>query len=283
MQPSPTRIAVSVQAPTAAAQAAAARALPACVGLVEMRLDFLAPDASLRGLFDVPLPAIATCRRPRDGGRFAGSEEERRRMLQRAVEAGAAFVDVEDDVLPVWQPSGPARLIASHHDFRGCPEDVDARLAALAAKGIPKLAVRIREPLELARLLALARARPGSIVIGMGALGVATRLAAAAVGGFLSFASHGPPSGPGQVPAAQLAAFGFDRPPPAGLRGLVGADVEEAAAANRAGGELLAVPLPAHPWEEALPVLETAGFVALRAADGRAWRREQAGWRAARV
>ena len=56
--------------------------------LIELRLDFLAkaPDFK-RLLAHKPVPMIATVRRPQDGGRWSGTEEERLMLLRQAIVA----------------------------------------------------------------------------------------------------------------------------------------------------------------------------------------------------
>src|SRR5438552_12265735 len=68
--------------------------------LVELRLDSMTapdPEAALAGR---RTPAIVTCRPLREGGMFDGSEEERLRILERAQQLGAEFVDIEWDISP---------------------------------------------------------------------------------------------------------------------------------------------------------------------------------------
>src|SRR5437899_8512556 len=67
--------------------------------LIELRLDFLAkaPDFK-RLLANRPCPLVATVRRPPDGGRWAGSEEERHVLLRQAIVSGFDWVDLETDI-----------------------------------------------------------------------------------------------------------------------------------------------------------------------------------------
>src|SRR5437870_9326632 len=67
--------------------------------LIELRLDFLAkaPDFK-RLLSNRPCPLIATLRRPSDGGRFPGTEEERLMLLRQAIVAGFDWIDLESDI-----------------------------------------------------------------------------------------------------------------------------------------------------------------------------------------
>src|SRR6185436_7802834 len=57
--------------------------------LVELRLDGVADPDVAGALADRRLPTIITCRPEWEGGRFAGSEEERRRILGEALARGA--------------------------------------------------------------------------------------------------------------------------------------------------------------------------------------------------
>src|SRR4030081_889478 len=67
--------------------------------LIELRLDFLAkaPDFK-RLLADKPCPMTAPVRRPPDGGRWGGSEDDRRMLLRQAIVGGFDWVDLETDV-----------------------------------------------------------------------------------------------------------------------------------------------------------------------------------------
>src|ERR1700682_1318600 len=94
--------------------------------LIELRLDFLAkaPDF-IRLLHNKPCPMIATVRRPSEGGRFAGPEEERLMLLRQAIVAGFDWVDLESDVAKAIPRFGKVKRIISLHDMRGVPEDLE--------------------------------------------------------------------------------------------------------------------------------------------------------------
>src|SRR5438132_4999539 len=64
--------------------------------LIELRLDFLAkaPDFK-RLLANKPCPMIATIRRPADGGRWSGTEDQRQALLRLAIVGGFDWVDLE--------------------------------------------------------------------------------------------------------------------------------------------------------------------------------------------
>src|SRR5689334_15064792 len=90
----------------------AARDAATAGDMVELRLDGV-QDVDVTGaLRGRRVPAVVTCRAAWEGGRFNGSEDERRRLLKQALEAGAEFVDVEwragfDDVIAI----DPARAV----------------------------------------------------------------------------------------------------------------------------------------------------------------------------
>lgn len=174
--------------------------------LVELRLDSMDrpdPDGALVGRRK---PAVVTCRPKREGGLFDGPEDERLRILMRAHELGAEFIDVEWDAeaKPLIDARGGRGVIVSRHDFSGTPADVAGILTRLRAAGgeIAKLAVATERPSDL---LSLLRAVPGdgsSIVIGMGGAGMATRILAGRFGSRWTYA--GAAIAPGQITAARL-------------------------------------------------------------------------------
>src|SRR5437879_1201193 len=57
--------------------------------LIELRLDFLAKSPDYKRLLEGrPCPMIATLRRPVDGGRFSGTDEQRLMLIRQAIVAG---------------------------------------------------------------------------------------------------------------------------------------------------------------------------------------------------
>src|SRR4051794_26999267 len=82
---------------TAATMASLIAARDAAVDsdLVELRLDGVAAPDVAGALAGRTKPVIVTCRASWEGGRFDGSEEERRTILAQALSLGAEFVDIE--------------------------------------------------------------------------------------------------------------------------------------------------------------------------------------------
>ena len=67
--------------------------------LIEVRLDCFekAPDIA-ELLANKPKPVIMSCRRPKDGGNWTGSEPDRLTLLRQCIVAKADYVEIELDV-----------------------------------------------------------------------------------------------------------------------------------------------------------------------------------------
>ena len=89
---------------------------------IELRLDFLAkaPDFK-RLLADKSCPMLATVRRPVDGGRFSGTEDERLTLLRQAIVSGFDWVDLETDVIDQVRRFKDVKRIVSYHNLREMP------------------------------------------------------------------------------------------------------------------------------------------------------------------
>lgn len=204
--------------------------------LVEVRLDGVSdpdPAGALQGRLR---PVIVTCRPAWEGGQFDGSEEERRRLLAGASDAGAEFVDVEAragfaaDLVRARRGRG---VVVSTHLFGPGHFDLAGHLAVLRASGaeVAKLAVEVGSLADTLPLFALGRdvpadgPRPDHVLIALGPHGVHTRVLAARLRNRWTYAGDG--VAPGQMPAARmLGEFRFDRiREDAELYGVTGAPV----------------------------------------------------------
>ena len=187
------------------AELRAARDAAQQADLVELRLDGIAGIDVAGALSGRQRPVIVTCRPRWEGGRFDGSESDRRRILEEALERGAEYIDIEwragFDTL-VQSGSG-ARVVLSMHDFDGVPADLTDRVRAMRGTGaeIIKVAVMARRLCDALPLRALTRDR-GAVVIAMGQAGVSTRLLASHFGSCWTYAGDG--IAPGQIPAARM-------------------------------------------------------------------------------
>lgn len=148
--------------------------------LIELRLDFLAKQPDFKRLLtNRPCPMIATLRRPSDGGRFAGTEEQRFMLVRQAVVAGFDFIDLEHDIIKKIPRFGKVRRIVSYHNLEGVPENLEEIHAQMCAEDadIVKIVVTAQQSSDNLRLLALLKspAKP-TVAFCMGDLGTCSRV-----------------------------------------------------------------------------------------------------------
>jgi 3-dehydroquinate dehydratase / shikimate dehydrogenase len=177
--------------------------------LVELRLDSVRDPDPAEALAARRLPVIVTCRPRWEGGSFSGSEDDRRRLLRRAWELGAEYVDVEHAApfaASFLAATLGRRIVLSMHDFVGVPRDLGERVAEMrhTSAEVIKVAVgtpRLSDTLEVFGLQRVLAGRP-FVAIGMGGAGIVTRVLASRVGSCWTYAGDG--WAPGQLPAALL-------------------------------------------------------------------------------
>ncbi len=192
------------------------RALARELGFVEIRLDLADLTAGqIDELFSMPARFVATCRA---NGRPNG---ERTDLLLRAIEAGAAFVDVEVESLRTHRRRimDAARAVGcgtvvSFHDDHGTPDAgaLKAIVERCFATGadIAKVACFANTGRDAARILSLYDAdeswRGKLIAIGMGEMGRITRVAALFLGAPFTYAALAPgrETAPGQLDHVRL-------------------------------------------------------------------------------
>jgi len=186
------------------AELTAARDASAVADMVEVRLDGVRDLDVARAVDGGRVPVVATCRPAWEGGRFEGSEEERRDVLARALAHGAAYVDVEwragfDDLIR----ANGSRVVVSSHDFAGVPDDLYTRARAMRSTGAALIKVAVTAS-RLSDTLPLRDIAKGgdAVVIGMGDAGVPSRLLASRFGSRWTYAGRS--VAPGQMPAARM-------------------------------------------------------------------------------
>lgn len=190
--------------------------------MVELRADLLDESERVRAAefpSMVPVPAILTFRRKRDGGAYDGDEEARAEFFAQALKATCAnahgrfaYVDFEDDFrrdgLAELARSAGTRVIRSLHDFGGPVVNIVEACRRLRGETdeIPKVAFMPKCEADVERLFAETegfREFP-HIVLAMGPLGLPTRVYAARTGSMLTFASVGGLGGIGHVAPRDL-------------------------------------------------------------------------------
>ncbi len=187
--------------------------------ITEMRLDYLEQPDLPRLFRTRPGPVICTNRLAGEGGRWTGSEAERRRLLEDCLTYGVEFLDLELAAEAAWRREvrerrGRTKIILSWHDFSGTPErsQLEAVLEKMLAEDadILKLVAYARQPEDNLRVLSLipkARAAGREIIaFCMGPLGKWSRMVAPFLGSYLTFApfSKKGASAPGQLTVNEI-------------------------------------------------------------------------------
>lgn len=183
--------------------------------LAEVRLDTMDVDrGSVRAIFSMPLRLVATCR----PGRY--SDAERLGLLSNAMEAGAAYVDVEMDAATGFREDigklasrHNTQVIVSYHNYAETPAEgllrKMVRDAFASGAHLVKMACMVNRPVENLRLLGLLRMKAHIdrlIVVGMGEAGRITRVASVFLGSPFTYACHDDdgPYAPGQMSVRRL-------------------------------------------------------------------------------
>ncbi len=171
-----------------------ADALAAGADTIEIRLDFLRTPPSnndlQRLLADCPVEIIVTYRPIRQGGRYDGDEAARLAALGKAIELGAAWVDIELDAPAEGRPAGST--ILSHHNFERCPDDLDASVDELDGSDghVNKIAFAAAGPEDGLRAMdAIRSCEKPTISLAMGEAGILSRVLARKLGAFGTFAA----------------------------------------------------------------------------------------------
>jgi 3-dehydroquinate dehydratase / shikimate dehydrogenase len=262
---------------------AALRAAPAGCAMVELRADRLRVADVVRVVREVARPVLVSARRRADGGAFDGPETERRALLEAALAAGAAFVDVEWDASFATLAERPAlrdRVVLSHH---GGPCRIDAlreMLARLGARhgGVAKLvphATRVDDVLALRAVLAEARRQGVRLAaFATGRAGVVSRILGPAWGSFATYGSLAPghETAAGQLPVDDMLDTYrvLELDPRTRLFGLVGAAVSgspspamHAAGYGAAGIDACYLPIETDELDPAWSLVASLGLEAL--------------------
>ena len=111
----------------------------------------------------IPLPVIFTVRPVREGGHFAGTEEQRLEILSKAISSEVSWVDLEMSIdegprgnLMEEAASKNCSVIASHHDTSGTPtaSDIISHIKESTGLGeIVKVCYKINEQQDALQLV----------------------------------------------------------------------------------------------------------------------------------
>ncbi|MCZ7592384.1 MAG: type I 3-dehydroquinate dehydratase [Kiritimatiellae bacterium] len=191
-----------------------ASTVPAC-DVVEVRRDIIGPEAArwLRATSAHP-PILLTVRAEKEGGKWTDSESVRAaEYIALLPYVDAVDVELESDAFPVVTAEAKKMkrtVVGSFHDFKVTPDE--SRLHELIERGasagadIVKIAAWTETEADVERLEALLNIHASAplAVMGMGPLGVASRLRLAASGSCLVYGFLDEESAPGQLSAAEL-------------------------------------------------------------------------------
>jgi 3-dehydroquinate dehydratase-1 len=163
---------------------------------------------------------IVVCKDPEEHGGFSGSTSQKLKLLQAAAAAGAHYVDLgfhsgAKALETLKKGKKKSKLIISHHDFEKTP-DIQT-LEKLAEKmghfkpDVLKLATMVHEPEDTERLMELAvklkEEKQKHIILGMGQLGVTTRIFSDQIGNEFNFVTLESKTAPGQLSLEQALQF----------------------------------------------------------------------------
>ncbi|CAN5421996.1 hypothetical protein BH20VER3_BH20VER3_05580 [soil metagenome] len=185
----------------------------------ELRLDALRPslDAVERAIPRLRAPLILTARHPAEGGQGDLESPTRRALLRRFLEH-PALVDIELRSVPQMKTlllelrRRRIGLLISVHCLKDTPpiEELHrlAKSAAAARPAFLKIVTRTDKPAQLARLISFFLEAPAAryplAVMGMGKLGLQSRLRLDRLGSALTYVSLGEPNSKGQPSLSQL-------------------------------------------------------------------------------
>src|SRR5258708_23392632 len=144
-----------------------------------------------------------SCRRPRDGGLWEGTEEERLALLRQCIISKADYVEMELDVADQIRKFPPAKRVISYTNFHETPANI-AEIYAVAQTKSPdviKLVTLARTPEEAWPLVQiLANPALPTVVVGLGKPGLMLTILGKKIGAPWTYAAleRGMESYPGQ-------------------------------------------------------------------------------------
>ncbi len=187
--------------------------------IIEVRLDLIRSNRDLSKLGrSANQPMIATNRPQSDKGSYTGSEKERLKVLEQAVDAGFEYVDLEttteklDTAVSSLRERG-AKLIISQHDHFRTPSQAKLKATLVQLRkhkpDICKIVTTARSPDDNLTILDFLQQnhRDASVVsFAMGKAGVWSRLLAPFYGSDFTYASlgRGLETAPGQPTISAL-------------------------------------------------------------------------------
>ena len=158
---------------------------------------------------------------PVEGGGFQGDEKGRIALLEKAIDAGADFIDIEfatrqDLRTKIIRKAHDhsTKVIISYHDFESTPDErrLGELFISMADSGadIIKIVTMASDPMDFLNFAPVFRKSKSTaipvIAFCMGDKGKFSRVFSLSLGGFLTFASADSESktAPGQIPLSRM-------------------------------------------------------------------------------
>lgn len=215
------RVCVAIGAPTVGEALGLAKAAESQADVIEIRLDSLTEPALAPFFAELRKPLLFTNRPTWEGGGWSGPEEARVAFLAEAIQAGAAYVDIElksepghiQRLVELGRASRTA-VVVSWHYFDSTPSA--SALASIlqeqyrSGAQIGKIVTMAHSFQDVLRVFALqtVAAEMGFplITFCMGKAGVISRVATLELGGYMTYAAPdgGAPTAPGQFALTPL-------------------------------------------------------------------------------
>jgi 3-dehydroquinate dehydratase/shikimate dehydrogenase len=178
--------------------------------LLELRLDRFGKAPELGELLArKPKPVIMSCRRPRDGGHWEGTEDERLAILRQCIISKADHVEIELDAADQIRPFPPAKRVICYTNLQETPDNIADIYAQAQTKkpDVIKLTTLARTPEEAWPLVQiLAKATVPTVVVGLGKPGVMLTVLGKKIGAPWAYAAleKGMEAYPGQPTVSEL-------------------------------------------------------------------------------
>ena len=197
----------------------AREAFSAGADFVEIRFDFIKPEAmpkAIEATRDFRDKSIFTLRSNNQGGKFAGSEQERIEWLRRLAEHRPMLLDVEldtlksNDDLADFLENHKTAVLVSWHDFQRTPptEEIADILSEMRVYGnYVKVVTMAQNTEDSMRLLDIYQNTLGlyPVIFAMGEAGVMSRILCTIVGNApFTYASVENAVAPGQLTVWQM-------------------------------------------------------------------------------
>jgi len=160
---------------------------------IEVRLDFLAKAIDFQRLLPLKkCPWVATLRRREDGGRWIGTETERKVIIRQAIVSGFDWIDLEMDIAHEIPRFRQVKRIISYHNFNETPadlEEIHAKMCLLDGD-VYKIAVAAQSPADNMRVLKLIQnAKKPTVGHCMGEMGFPSRVLSLKYGAPFTYAA----------------------------------------------------------------------------------------------